>query len=218
MQAENLDRNVNIFRQLIHPHGPPFSKPRFVLTGEEMHLVNSPAIPPERLLDAFELFDSHPLARHEAYYRSRDYASQWWAGSRLAGFVYEFFSRRSEEARIAYGLDSERGGLGKAIVDAFANDVRQRGKAFLIAFLPHQEYFIRWYWGAEIPYRSLLQHFREAYHYLDFADQLTPEHMDGRHWGATLHYGPELNRALADFVASEILVCLENGTCPLPSF
>ncbi len=216
LQAENLDRNVNVFRQLLHPLGPPFSKPRFVLNGATLELVNSPAIPPAGLLDIFESFESHPLAVHEAHYRSREYARQWWAGSRLAGFVHEALSKGSEDAQADYGLESERGRLSAAIVEAFATDARQRGSAFIVVFLPHQEHLSRWHYTGDVPYRSLLEYFSQRYHYLSFADQLNAQHLDESFWGPTLHYGAELNRALAEFVAGEVLSCVESGACPLP--
>ena len=112
LQAENLDRNVNIFRQLIHPAGPPFSKPRFVLSGDALTLANSPAIPPAELVATFESFDSQPLSLHEAYYRSRDYVGQWWSGSKLASMVYAVVNRQLKTETVAYGPESERGRVG----------------------------------------------------------------------------------------------------------
>ena len=218
LQAENLDRNVNVFRQLLHPLGPPFSKPRFVLMDDALQLVNSPTIPPEQLIEIFKSFDSHPLAVHEAYYRSRDYVQQWWAGSKLASFINEVISRQAEDEQVKYGAESERGRLGRAIVDAFAADVREKGKSFIIVFLPHQEHLTRLYHGAPIPYNALLQELSEVYHFVSLADHLDPEYRHGVHWGATLHYGPEINRLLADLLALEIQDCVQSAACPLPRF
>ena len=218
LQAENLDRNVNVFRQLIHPLGPPFSKPRFVLIDEALHLVNSPAIPPEQLIETFESFDSHPFAVHEAYYRSRDYVQQWWAGSKLASFINEVISQQAEDEQVKYGPESERGRLGRAIVDRFAADVMEKGKSFIILFLPHQEHLTRVHYGTPIPYKSLLDELSKVYHFVFLADHLDPEYRHGIHWGATLHYGPEINRLLADLLGAEILTCVQSAACPLPRF
>lgn len=218
LQAENLDRNVNVFRQLIHPMGPPFSKPRFVLADGKLHLVNSPAIPPVDLVETFESFRDHPLAVHEAYYSSRDYVKNWWSGSKLASYIYEVIKQQAEHEKVRYAPDSERARLGRAIVDAFAADVMAQGKAFIIVFLPHQEYFSRLYYGKDIPYRFLLDDLSEIYHYISLADYLEPEHMDGKFWGETLHYGPELNHMLAELVAGEIIDCVQNAACSLERF
>ena len=218
LQAENLDRNVNVFRQLLHPLGPPFSKPRFVFIDDALRLVNSPATPPEQLIDTFESFDSHPLAVHEAYYRSRDYVQQWWAGSKLASFINEVISRQAEDEQVRYGSDSERGRLGRAIIDLFAADALATGKSFFIVFLPHQEHLTRLYHGAPIPYRYLLDELSEAHHFVSLADHLDLEYRHGIHWGATLHYGPEINRLLAALLGAEILNCVQSAACPLPRF
>ncbi|MCY3832046.1 MAG: SGNH/GDSL hydrolase family protein [Chloroflexi bacterium] len=87
-QGENLDRNVNVFQLLYGQAGVVYSRPRFILEDGQLALVNSPALPPEELMDAFAAFDSHPLAEHEAYYRGRDFASPLWDISRLAGLMY----------------------------------------------------------------------------------------------------------------------------------
>ena len=130
-QPENLNRNVNVFRQLMHASGPPFSKPRFVLTNQQLELINSPTLPPEQLIAAFEDFGSHPLAFYEFYYRSRYVASKWWTPSRVAGLFFAALKENEGDSG-NYGPDSEGGLLGKAIVDAFAKDVLGQDAAFVV--------------------------------------------------------------------------------------
>ena len=122
-QAENLDRNVNVFRILYPQGGVVYSKPRFILDEGSLTLINSPALPPEEIMNAFEEFDSHPLAAHEAYYRGRDHLSPLLHVSRLAGLVHaalNLYVPASSPSQL-YGPASERGALGKAIVEAFAD-------------------------------------------------------------------------------------------------
>jgi len=218
LQAENLDRNVNVFRQLIHPEGPAFSKPRFVVSDDALNLVNSPAIPPEKLVEIFASFASHPLSDHEAYYRSRDYASQWWSGSKLASMIFAIVNQQMEDEAVSYGLESKRGKLGKAIVEAFAADVLAAGKPFIIVFLPHKEFFEQQFYGREIPYQDLLDYFRDNYHYLSLADYVDPEIKSLKNWGPTLHYGPELNSLVAELLSDEIAACIQGAACQLSRF
>lgn len=218
LQAENLDRNVNVFRQLIHPLGPPFSKPRFVFTDGVLKLVNSPAIPPEELIAIFESFDSHPMSAHEAYYRSRDYVGQWWSGSKLASMIFAIVNQQLEDEEVKYGPESERGKLGLAIVEAFAADVQAAGKPFIILFLPHKNFFERKFYGREIPYQYLLDYFRDTYHYLSLADYVDPEIKSLKNWGPTLHYGPALNSLVAELLSGEIAVCVQTAACQLSRF
>ena len=218
LQAENLDRNVNIFRQLIHPKGQAFSKPRFLLSDGALSPVNSPAIPPDELVATFASFAGHPLSAHEAYYRSREYNRQWWSGSKLASMIYAIATQQLEDEGVTYGLESERGRLGMAIVEAFAADVLAADKPFIVLFLPHKEYFEQSFYGREIPYQDLLDYFRENYHYLSLADVVDPEIKSLKNWGPTLHYGPELNSRVAEIMSAEIATCIRSAACPLTRF
>lgn len=218
LQPENLDRNINVFRQLINPLGPPFSKPRFILADSVLQLVNSPAIPPKELIATFKAFSSHPLYVHEAYYRSRDYVPQWWSGSKLASLIYEVLNLNDEDEQVAYGPDSERGKVGKAIIDAFAADVLANEIPFIIAFLPHLNHFQRINYGQIPPYKFLLEYLEDTHHYLALDDHLGLEFLDESNWGMTLHYGPEMNRIVAQVIADEIRTCIESSGCPLSRF
>ncbi len=97
-QAENLDRNVNMFQLLYPQGGVVYSRPRFIIEDGSLSLVNSPVLPPEDLLDVMRAFDSHPLAAHEAYYRGRDASSPIWGTSRLAGLLFRTLGRLNPAA------------------------------------------------------------------------------------------------------------------------
>ena len=206
-QPENLDRNVNIFRQMYCTSCMPFSKPRFVLTaGGGLELLNSPTMPPEQIADVFESLESHPLVEHEYHYSPR-----WWSFSRLATFLHVALTPRDN-----YGPASERGMLGQAIVDAFATDVKESGAAFFVLYLPRRIEVQRLHDGAPRPYQFLLDHFDEAYHYISFEDQLDRSYLD--YGWAKRHYGPEISSIAAQAAADEIQSCIESGACELPRF
>ena len=220
-QSENLNRNVNVFRQIYRSHGVPFSKPRFVLTDQGLELMNVPTIPPEQLPTVFESFGSHPLAVHEYYYLGRYAAPHWWSFSRLAGFLYEVLRQNrlnNEHWREDWGQNGEPGKLGKAIVDAFAADVRQREAAFFVLYLPNIWDLRRYDGGRTPPYQFMLDHFDDAYHYVSFLDQLDRSYLDDAHYGEDKHYGPELNSIAARAAADAIQSCIESGACPLSRF
>ncbi len=217
LQPDNLKRNVNVFRQLLHASGPPFSKPRFTLDDGALSLVNSPTLPPEALIAAFEDFADHPLAAHEYWYQSRYAASNWWASSKLASLLYTALKQNDTDPDI-YGQASEAGQLGRAILDAFAADVVAAGQHFIVVHLPLQAHLIWRFNGVEAPFAFLLQHARDSYHTIDFDERLHPFHVDDRYWSLTKHYGPELHALLADQVAEDIANCIREGACPLPRF
>ena len=217
-QPTNLDRNVNVFRQLYYPGtGIPFSKPRFVLNGQELTLLNSPTIPPAQLAAVFESFENHPLAAYEHYYDSCYVASQWWASSRLAGYLYQVL-KSNENSQEDYGPSSERGQLGQAIVDAFAKEAMAQEAAFFVLYLPYQWPLIRYHKNRTHPYQFLLDHFDDAYHYISMEDHLERKYVDDAYWSAREHYGPEINRRVAQAAADEIQACIESAACDLPRF
>ena len=194
LQPDNLKRNLNIFRQLMNINGPPFSKPRYVLADGELALLNSPAMPPDQLIAAFENFADEPLAVHEHYYGSRYAASNWWSASRLASLLYEAL-KQDDASPGLYGIEGEGGRLGQAIVDAFAADVRDHDAAFIVLQLPLQAH-LKWRLnGIEAPFQFLLDHCSDVYNYIPFEGHVQPVHANDEYWSATKHYGPGTSRA-----------------------
>ncbi|MDE2857995.1 MAG: SGNH/GDSL hydrolase family protein [Chloroflexota bacterium] len=213
-QPENLDRNVNVFR-ILYIHGPsiPFSKPRFIISDGKLELINLPALPPERMVATFEAFSNHPLAAYEDYYRSRDVVSKWWLSSRLGAFIYEVTKAQEGASQADYGPTSERGMLGKAIVDAFAADVAERAADFFVVHLPLPQHMAHIHNGGQSPYRYLLDYLRETYRYIPFDESLGPEYMDESYWGPTGHYGAEVETLLGQTVARALSACIEERSC-----
>ena len=208
-QPGNLNRNVNIFSSMYFGH-LPFSKPRFVLTesGGGLELLNSPVMPLEQIADEFESFGSHPWAEHEYYYSSR-----WWSFSQLAAFLHVALA--SGEA--ATGPTSERGMVGKAIVDAFAAEVEARESSFFVMYLPPRRDVYNSHNGIPQSHQHLLDYFDDAYHYIAFEDQLDRSYLDYG-WAPNLHYGPEISSIAGQAAADEIQSCIESGACELPRF
>ena len=219
-QAENLDRNVNVFRLLYPQSGFVYSKPRFILEDGSLSLVNSPALPPEEILDVFKTLDSHPLASHEAFYVGRDSRSPLLKASRLAGLAYVALNRlqEAETQMQKYGPASERGQLGMAIVDAFAADVASSGATFIVLHLPRKDHLKEFHEGKQLPWRFLLDNLETVYHYINAEDFLGVEYTDASYYQPGYHYGPEINARIADAVSAKLLTCIQDGTCNLSRF
>lgn len=222
LQPENLKRNVNVFRQALNPRpgALPFSKPRFILQNDELALVNSPALPPEQLIDIYASFGSQTLAAYELHYQSHEYVSPWWAPSRLAGFLHALLTPDEESPRF-YEADTEAGRLGKAIIEAFAADAKAQNASFAVAHLPLRSHLERYYSNfppPAPPYQFLLEHSRQAYPYIAAEEHIDRAYLDEAYWTATGHYGPALHRLIAELVADEIIACIEDGSCALPRF
>ncbi len=217
-QPENLDRNVNIFRHLyIDGFGIPLAKPRFLWRDSGLELINSPVVPPEQLIATFESFASHPLARYEAYYPGRDTADSWWFGSRLIAFIHELMKQNAPLDANNYGPGSERGELGKAIVDAFAEDVMATGAEFVIAHLPIWQHLAHLQGGGESPFAFLQDYFAATYHYVPLEGHLGELPID-QYRGPTGHYLSEATLVVGQVIASEIETCVRQGGCRLSRF
>ncbi|MCY4072522.1 MAG: SGNH/GDSL hydrolase family protein [Chloroflexi bacterium] len=218
-QPENLDRNVNVFRLLRYRQGGiPFSKPRFVLQDNKLVLYNMPTLTTFELKAAFSSFSSNPLAKFEAFYNSREFVSNWWMASRLASFIHALAKAQGEADAINYAQGSERGELGKAIVDAFAASVKGSGAEFFVVHLPRRTHLQNLQDGEVSPFSYLLNHINENYRFVDTVDHLGSEYTERKYWGATYHYGPEVNHLVAWILAGEIAACVKNSSCRLPRF
>jgi len=217
-QPENLDRNVNVFRPLYYKRVEvPFSKPRFLLQDDKLALYNVPTLPTAELKQVYSSFASHPLAAYEAHYESHEFVSQWWAPSRLASFINALVQSHGG-ARLDYGTGSERGELGKAIVDAFAESVKSGGAEFFVVHLPQREHLQNLRDGKASPFSYLLNYINENYRFVDMVDHLGSQYTERKYWDATHHYGPEINHLVARIVAEKIASCIENLGCALPRF
>ena len=183
-----------------------------------MELLNSPTIPPEQLMTVFESFESHPLAKYEVGYKSRDEAGQWWTSSRLASFLHAVLTKDDEDSPKTMGPDSERGMLGKAIVDAFAAEVKAREADFFVIYLPMKRALYNLYNGIPLSHQHLLDYFATAYHYISFEERLDSSYLDIAYYPDGWHYGPEINSIAAQAAANEIQSCIESGACELPRF
>ena len=218
-QAENINRNVNIFTRLLYPYPGILSKPRYILDSQKLKLLNSPAIPPEQLLAVYESFADHPLAPHEAHYKGRDTAGQWWQSSRLAWVLHAALNDKEFENWMTWGESSERYLMGKAIVDAFAADAAEREAAFFVLHLPRRQQLGQYY-IAQAPYyfQPLVDYYSDTYHYIASEEYIVPSYHDDVYFPDLYHYGPEISGIIAQTVAAEIQTCVESPSCDLPRF
>jgi len=142
-QPENLKRNLNLMRPLYDPRsGLPFSKPRFILTGQGIDLINVPVLPPDRMVDTLRHFDNWELRPHEYFYDPQDFQASWWQNSKLLATVIDLKSGRENHwllKRIIFREKSEEQNLGWAVIQAFNQEVAAVGARFMIVHLPSNQ-------------------------------------------------------------------------------
>ena len=116
-----------------------------------------------------------------------------------------------------YGPGSERGELGKAIVDAFARDVKATGAHFIIAHLPIWQHLLHLGEGGESPFAHLQDYFAAKYHYIPLASHLVELPID-QYRGPSGHYLSEATAVVGQVVAEEIISCVRDSSCQLSRF
>ena len=137
--AEDCYRNVNLLRLLRDPDsGIPFMKPRFVVEGEGLRLVNSPTPEPQAVPAILREFDAWPLAAHEHFYRPADFQMNAWRWCRLAALVEAKTSQARGAARAEefFRIDGEAAQIALRIVRKMRVEVEAAGAKFYVAHLP----------------------------------------------------------------------------------
>jgi len=135
VQHENVFRNLNVFRPAYLPQaGLAFSKPRFVLTENQLQLVNQPALPPAALQKAFEKdWEDSSLYGYEHF---KDYPLQGGVISRsyaVSGFrqLFASYQNRTVPNQCEEGLE-----LTLKIIAQFAKEADAASAKFACVHLP----------------------------------------------------------------------------------
>jgi hypothetical protein len=148
MQIENASRDITVFRLIAFPGSAiPFSKPRFFLRGDQLHVVNKPAIEPERIPAALANFDRSPLRKYDVWYTDRyqhDWYRHWYRHSRLISTLLELIQARKSKMLSAppkdvSSPDGEAMNVTLAILQREHDEVLKSGKRFLLVELPLRE-------------------------------------------------------------------------------
>ena len=137
--AANCYDNGNLVRMLQNGEtGIPFTKPRYLLEGEKLRLINTPTPPPEALPALYARLTEWPPLAHDRFYHAEDYRMKPWHHSRLLSLIEakrEIFRARAVETEF-YRPDGEASLLAERIVDEFAADVKAAGSRFYVLHLP----------------------------------------------------------------------------------
>lgn len=207
LQIENVKRNVNLLRPLYHRFiDLPFAKPRFVLRGDSLDVINRPAVPPERLADTIANMDAWPLASNEAYYDPEDYRTRPWHVSRLATFAAEVVSENAESDTRVATLEEAR--LALRILDAFRDSVQQTGARFIVVHLPRRGDLVALEAGGLLANTDLLGEVKSRFEFVETADAL----LDAARreslaslFNRSSHYSASANRVVADVLTRRLV-------------
>jgi hypothetical protein len=206
LQLENMYRNLNVMRPFyLGVSDLPFTKPRFVLEGGALRLLNVPALPPERVAETIAAFDAWTLRPHEYFYDPEDYRKRFWHASRLSSFVVDATSGVMKNLE-KKETPPEVLALGLAILEAFAREAgaASRFVVFHIATRTELEQLLA---GKRAPHADALEAVRARMPVVDGTRALLRAAEGGVPplFNDTQHYAPPANRAVASALLPELL-------------
>jgi len=208
-QPENLKRNLNLIRPLYDPRsGLPFAKPRFILTGQGISLINVPVLPPNRLVDTLRNFDDWKLRPHEYFYDPVDFQTSWWQGSKLLATVADLKAGRQDHwlmKRIIFQEKSEEQQVGWAVIQAFDQEVAAVGAEFMIVHLPSNQEMVLHAGLGRWTYQTFLDALDDQYDVVHPEAALIRAASEGG-FGEIFdgHYNQKGNRIIAEAMFSQI--------------
>lgn len=141
-QSENVLRDTNMIRALYWWRTQlPFTKPRFVLEGDELVVRNQPAVSPDELPALLESLPSWPLVEHEGFYDPDDFEPRWWQASRVLGYLagwraHEVGTLENPAQERYYVPGSPSYELTLRLLDQLEREVEDAGAELLVVHLP----------------------------------------------------------------------------------
>jgi hypothetical protein len=208
LQVENVKRNVNIVRPLYNRFTDlPFSKPRFVLSGGTLRVVNAPALPASRLVATLSDFDRWPLTPLEGLYDPADYRVRPWHVSPFATIVVQRTAALLGLERNVNEVTDADVALSRAIVETFRREVEAAGSRFIVVHLPRLEDLLEHRRRGHLPTAAILGQLTSGLELVDTTEALLTEgdraSIEGL-FNVSRHYSASGNRAVARAVARHL--------------
>lgn len=136
---QNLTRNLTFFRAFQNPTtGIPWSKPRFVISGDGLALRNAPCVPPDQVEDFLAGFESSALATDERFFDAAIYEPRFLDFLHTSRYFRSIVARKARDARLKDEIRAGREApkLAAEICKAFVDHVAKMGARPLIVLLP----------------------------------------------------------------------------------
>jgi len=210
-QAENVKRNVNMFRPLYGPQtGIPFAKPRYILDGGVPQLINVPPPDPKQLITILEHISSWNLIRYEYWFDPRDYESRIWLKSKLISFIIWGIDLLHDQSphgnKNVYHTQGEPARVTVKILEEFAREVEAAGGMLYVVHLPKREDLKILRRGRTLPYANLLRELEAIAPVIHAEEHLLKEARSASPKKLYLsHFTAEGNRIVANAVCEFIL-------------
>jgi hypothetical protein len=212
-QNSNIKRNMNLIRKLYSPDsGIIFSKPRFILQGDALQLINIPTVPPLDLIEIFKKFNSWELKDHEFFYQEANYVDHPIYKSRLVSFIVTGLTTKFSSRRKGYEFfasDSLSRKIAWRIIEKFKREVEEQGGHFTIVHLPTKKPIKRLRNGLDLKYQNLLEELQANFELIDpspdLIQQADASSFDNLFSDRSSHYSSVGNQVVGEVVAKALL-------------
>ena len=212
-QPDNCLRNLNVIRKIRFPGtGVPFSKPRFVIDGDDLTLVNFPTIPYRDVANEVEHFGASPLRKFEHFYDESNYAHRAIFASRLVGVVDALLDRPKPFNGI-FVQDGEESELCFRVIQRFFAEAANYSTPFVVHLPTHGE-IVSLSRGNELPYARLLARLKDHMRVIDPSSTILSESKGDIEAMFQGHYSGLGNKAIATAVALSLSSFLEHNERP----
>ncbi|MBI5668731.1 MAG: hypothetical protein HZC41_12055 [Chloroflexi bacterium] len=204
-QPENMGRNLNLFRPFYFDTSDmPFLKPRFVLDGDQLRLVNRPTPGPAAVPDVIAHFTESPLVEYEYFFHPDDYADHWWLNSKLLALLAKLLETEAVNTTAFYDINGQPARLARAIIEAFRDDVEAHRARFAVIHLPNYTALARLAAGQPLAYADLLDDLKTHLGVIDPQAAFEPARLTGYFHENRAHYTAEANALVAERAANDL--------------
>ncbi len=206
---ENTLRNLYLFRYFYKKGltGIPLSKPRFILNGNELSLVNYPTPAPEEIPDILRNFSRWKDAKYDRFHFEDEYQPRFWHHSRFITLLVSVY-RRYRVSLFDNPPDGEGYILAQAIIAAFAQSAAENKSDFVIVHLPPGNHFLQYAKTGQFKYDQQLKELDSRYSVVrpeeDMIDAVEGEDIDrlfDNHFSKLGHM--IIGKAVARYIAND---------------
>lgn len=193
---DDLMRSMTVYNFIRFPHWEsPYSKPRFVIEGEALRLLNMPLLNPAAIF-SMESVHQLPFLEYEPGYQPWEWQWKFYHHSYIVRFITSRFPRWPKgRPQTASRIQHE---INRKILQSFIAAAEQAGSKPIILYLPAPSDF-----GADAATGARARLQKAGIPYLDVTPCLSKLPASERFLtieGQRGHLTPKANQVLADFV------------------
>ena len=207
VQFENAKRHINLLRPFYYYTTEiPYSKPRFVISGNKLQLIKNPIVDITRTVDIIENFDTWEFSHFEGFYKKDNYEPNPIYLSKSISFVSSAISQILKEVEY-YNSSSESYQVTYKIIEHFNKSVLRENSIFIPLHLPvindfdfATQNFLKIFYDQKFIYDDLFSTLKLQYNFVEPFDDLTKwEEKNGvESLFMNRHYSPTANKIIAN--------------------